>query len=202
VDKKASIRERIWRVLEEKRLIYSSTCFGKIPNFRGKEEAAELLAKQGFFKEASCIFSTPDGALSKIREIILKEGKTLIVALPKMRGFVEIEERKNIQEAVTIRGFIKYGKPLSGKKIDLFIQGAVGVDRFGNRLGKGSGFGDKEWSYFKERNLIKENCKIACLVHDIQVLDESIDEFMEPHDKRVDYIFTPTQVINTRREKE
>jgi RNA:NAD 2'-phosphotransferase (TPT1/KptA family)/5-formyltetrahydrofolate cyclo-ligase len=195
-DAKAKIRERIWHLMEKNKLIYSSTCFGKIPNFRGKEEAAALLAKQEFFKNAECIFSAPDGALSKIREIILKEGKVLVVALPRMRGFVEIKEKYNIKEASTIKGFTKFGKPISSKrKIDLFIQGAVAVDKLGNRLGKGSGFGDKEWSYFQEKGLLKENCQVVCVVHDLQVLNENIDNLMQAHDKKVDYIITPTSII-------
>jgi 5-formyltetrahydrofolate cyclo-ligase len=132
-----------------------------------------------------------------VRELILREGKLLIVALPRMKGFVEIENPKDIREAATIRGFIKYGKPLSGKKIDLFIQGAVAIDRFGNRLGKGSGFGDKEWEYFKRMGLLCPHSRVLCIVHNLQIIDD-MREIMEPHDKRADYIITPDGVIDVR----
>jgi 5-formyltetrahydrofolate cyclo-ligase len=194
-DKKAEIRERIWHLLEREGV--ATNCFGRIPNFKGKMKVAEILAKQDFFETSNCVFSAPDGSLSCVRELILREGKLLIVALPRMKGFVEIENPKDIREAATIRGFIKYGKPLSGKKIDLFIQGAVAIDRFGNRLGKGSGFGDKEWEYFKRMGLLCPHSRVLCIVHNLQIIDD-MREIMEPHDKRADYIITPDGVIDVR----
>jgi RNA:NAD 2'-phosphotransferase (TPT1/KptA family) len=192
IDKKAQIRERIWLNLEKKKI--APNCFGRIPDFMGKEKAAEILGKQDFFKKARCIFCAPDGSLSFVRRIALEKGKTLIVALPRMRGFVEIENPKNIKEASTIKGFLKYGKQLSGKKIDLFIQGAVAVDRFGNRLGKGSGFGDKEWRHFEEKGMLANLCKVICIVHTLQIVDD-ISDIMDLHDKKVDYIVTPETVM-------
>jgi 5-formyltetrahydrofolate cyclo-ligase len=117
-----------------------------------------------------------------------------VVALPRMKGFVEIEKPKDIREAATIKGFTKYGRPLSSRKIDLFIQGAVAVDRAGNRLGKGTGFGDKEWEHFKKRGLLNKECKVVCIVHSIQVI-EDITKVMETHDKEADYIITEKDMI-------
>jgi RNA:NAD 2'-phosphotransferase (TPT1/KptA family) len=194
-DKKAEIREKVWHFLEKKRI--APNCFGRIPNFRGKEEAAKILARQEFFKSAGCIFSAPDGSLLPVRETVLKEGKTLVVALPRMRGFVEIENPKNIHEAATIKGFVKYGKPISGKKIELFIQGAVAVDKYGNRLGKGAGFGDKEWRYFEEKGMVSNSCKGICVVHHLQIVDD-ISNIMYAYDKRVDYIITDERVLRVK----
>jgi RNA:NAD 2'-phosphotransferase (TPT1/KptA family) len=179
-DKKAEIRERIWQTLEKERI--APFCFGRIPNFKGKEEAAKILARQDFFKSANCIFSAPDGSLLPVREMVLKEGKILVVALPRMKGFVEIENPENIKEAATIKGFLKYGKLLSGKKIDLFIQGAVAVDRAGNRLGKGSGFGDREWDHFEKSALLQKGCKMVCIVHSSQIV-ENMSNIMHSYDK-------------------
>jgi 5-formyltetrahydrofolate cyclo-ligase len=194
-DRKSKIRERVWQNLEEKKI--APNCFGRIPNFRGKEEAAKILARQDFFKSAECIFSAPDGSLLPVREMVLREGKTLVVALPRMRGFVEIEKPKDIREASTIKGFTKYGKPLSFRKIDLFTQGAVAVDRCGNRLGKGSGFGDKEWNYFDKRGLLQKDCKVVCIVHSLQIV-EDIAEIMQLHDKSIDYIVTEKDILHVR----
>jgi 5-formyltetrahydrofolate cyclo-ligase len=195
-DRKAEVRERIWRMFEERKLIYSLTAFGKIPNFKGKERAAEILANQSFFKTSQCVFCAPDGSLLPIREIILKEKKTLIVVLPRMKGFLEIREPRNIKEAAAIKGFLTYGKQLTSDiKIDLFIQGAVAVDRFGNRLGKGTGFGDKEWEYLKRKDLLSNKCKVVCVVHNLQIVDD-LSDIMNYYDKKADYIITPEEIIN------
>jgi putative RNA 2'-phosphotransferase len=47
IDKKAEIRERIWQTLEKEKT--APFCFGRIPDFKGKEKAAEILTKQKFF---------------------------------------------------------------------------------------------------------------------------------------------------------
>jgi len=194
---KQEIRRKIWQTLEDENIAdFPRPCFGRIPNFVGSKEASEKIKEIPEFKKAKCVFCAPDFVLKRIREIVLEEGKTLAVALPHMTGFVEITEKKKIKEATSIGGFKKYGKPLQ-TKIDLFVQGSVAVDKFGNRLGKGTGYGDKEWHYLYEKGLISPNVKIVTIVHDKQILDD-FSYLAEPTDRKVNYIITPSRIIKTK----
>jgi 5-formyltetrahydrofolate cyclo-ligase len=41
---KQKLREKIWRILEEKKIArFPLPCFGRIPNFEGAEKSAKLL---------------------------------------------------------------------------------------------------------------------------------------------------------------
>lgn len=168
-------------------------CFGRIPNFKGSRVASQKIKKIPEFESARCVFCAPDSVLKRIREIVLEEGKVLAVALPHIEGLVEIRERNAVHRATTIRGFKKYGKPLR-TTIDLFIQGSVAVDSFGNRLGKGKGYGDREYKILKSRGLLKDNVKVVTLVHELQLVDD-ITELMNDKDVKLDYIITNSEII-------
>ena len=191
---KEKIRQTIWKLMERKRIAdFPLPCYGRIPNFKGSVIACERIKQLSEFKNAKCVFCAPDYVLKRIREIVLEEGKILAVALPHMKGFLEIKERKRISEATTIRGFSKYGVPLK-TKVDLFVQGSVAIDRKGNRLGKGKGYGDKEWEWLEKHNLLAPGTKIVTVVHDIQIFDD-FSFLMTEKDKSVNYILTPTRII-------
>lgn len=216
---KQMIRERIWKMLEEENIaIFPRPCYGRIPNFVGSDVASEKIKELDEFKTARCVFCAPDYVLKRIREIVLEEGKVLAVALPHMEGFLEITPRglnvnykitfprmkvsigkdkfEKIKEAATINGFKKYGKPLK-TKIDLFVQGSVAVDLKGNRLGKGTGYGDKEWEYMIRNNLIMDNIPVVTIVHEKQIVSD-MSSLMSPTDKQVNYIITPERVIKVK----
>ncbi len=191
---KQRIREGIWKLLEEKDLVdFPRPCFGRIPNFRGSRSASEKIREIPEFKSSQCVFSAPDFVLKRIREIVLEENKLLAVALPHIKDFLQIDEREKISEATSIKGFRKFGKPLKAK-IDLFIQGSVAVDRSGNRVGKGKGYGDREFDILLEKNLLEPDTKVVTLVSDLQIVDD-FSKLVSPMDKKVDYIITPTKII-------
>ena len=191
---KDDIRNRIWDLLEKKNLVsFPRPCRGRIPNFVGSDRAGRRIRELDEFRKANCVFCAPDRVLKRIREIVLEEGKILAVALPHMTGFLQIEERGRIDQATTIKGFRQFGKPLQ-MKIDLFIQGSVAVDLRGNRLGKGKGYGDREWEYLKGQGLIDGDEKTVTVVHEVQIVDD-LSPLMEPWDKRIDFILTPKQVF-------
>lgn len=193
-DTKEAIRERIWKLLETEGIAsFPRPCSGRIPNFVGSNKASERLKGLPEFERAKCIFSAPDYVLKRVREIVLEEGKTLAVALPHMVGFLEIRERRAIDKATNIRGFKRYGVPLK-TRVDLFVQGSVAVDRRGSRLGKGRGYGDREWGWLIEHGLMSPEAKVVTVVHDEQILDD-FSRLMKLTDKRVDYILTPTSAI-------
>jgi 5-formyltetrahydrofolate cyclo-ligase len=98
-------------------------------------------------------FSNPDSAQQPVRELALKEGKTLIIATPRLKkGYLKIDSKDvkgKKKEASTIRGTFKYGKLIKGlPKPNLIITSCVAVDKEGWRLGKGGGYGDREIKTF------------------------------------------------------
>ena len=191
---KAEIRNHVWGRLEKEGIaIFPPPCRGRIPNFKGSASACEKIKDLEEFRKAKAVFCAPDHVLKRIREIVLEEGKILVVALPKMSGFVQIEERDEIAEATTIKGFVKYGRPVK-HKIDLFVQGCAAVDLHGNRIGKGTGFGDKEWDYLFKRGLLNEGVKVVVVAHEYQIF-EDFSHLMDKHDKRINVILTPSRVI-------
>jgi 5-formyltetrahydrofolate cyclo-ligase len=193
---KQRLREKIWKLLEEKGVArFPLPCLGRIPNFEGSDKAAELLTTLPEWKRAKIIFSNPDFAQQKVRELVLKQGKILIMATPKLKkGYLKIdpEDVKGIEEkASTIAGAFKYGKKLKELlKPDLIITGCVAVSKNDfYRLGKGGGYGDEEINM-----LFKKFGKIPVIttVHDLQIVEKV------PHDEndtKVDYIVTPNKII-------
>lgn len=191
---KDEVRKTIWHLLEDKNVAdFPRPCYGRIPNFKGSRTVSERIKDLAEFEKARAVFCAPDMVLKRIREIVLERGKTLVVALPHIKDIVEIRERKNIYEATKIRGFVKYGEPLS-TKIDVFVQGSVAVDRNGNRLGKGKGYGDREYIILKQKGLLQESVKTVTIVHHLQIVDD-ISKLMGMWDIKMDYILTDRGVI-------
>ncbi len=190
---KQEIREFIWNLLKEKGI---SKNYGKIPNFFNSFRACEKLKLLKEFENAKVVFSAPDGVLRRAREIVLESRKELVVATPHMKSFKILSNipKNSIKRACTIKGFFIYGKDFKFDKIiDIFLTGCVAVDVSGFRIGKGSGYGDKEYALFKEKGLIKD-CKVVVVCHDLQIFDD-LSHVCEKHDVKSDYILTPTRII-------
>jgi len=193
-DAKELIRQKTWRFLEEKNIAaFPRPCFNRIPNFVGSWTASERIKQIPEFNSSRCVFCAPDFVLKRVREIVLESNKILTVALPHMVDFLEISERRYIKRATSIKGFREYGLPLK-TKVELFVQGSVAVDRKGNRLGKGRGYGDREWFHLLDKSLIGPEVKVITIVHDEQVW-EDFSKLATETDKKVDYILTPTTII-------
>ncbi|MCS7250027.1 MAG: 5-formyltetrahydrofolate cyclo-ligase [candidate division WOR-3 bacterium] len=190
---KEEIRKEIWEYMEKNNLVsFPRPCYGRIPNFIGSEKAARKLYQIQEFLKAKGVFSAPDSVLKEARRITLKEGKSLIVALPHIEGYLEIKGKELADKAITIKNFKKYGKKPE-TFIEVFIQGSVAVDLKGNRLGKGKGYGDREYYDLKNMGLLQKPLVIT-IVHDCQVL-EDFSYLVEPHDIKVNVILTPTRII-------
>ena len=203
---KSEIREKIWKLLEEKNIAsFPRPVYGRIPNFKGAEEAALKLSETKEFKNAKLIKVNPDAPQRPVRELVLRKGKILLVPTPRLRGdFYLLDPSKidNYREASTISGFSKYGEIVdlsSLSKIDLIVAGSVAVTLEGDRVGKGEGYSELEFAILRELGKVDENTPIATTVHDIQIVD-----FIptEPYDVPVDIIATPTRVIYTKRKRE
>ena len=192
---------RIWKLMEEKGIAtFPKPVFHRIPNFTGAEKAAYNLSNLSEYKQAKAIFCSPDSPQRSTREMTLKDGKTLVMATPRLKhGFLVIVPETtpgNERFASTIKGAFKYGKETTDfPKPDLVVTGSVAVDTKGNRLGKGRGYGDREAKMTKERF---GKVPVVTTIHDVQLVDYVPST---PQDEKVDIIVTPTKIIRIKHNK-
>ncbi|MEM3522032.1 MAG: 5-formyltetrahydrofolate cyclo-ligase [Candidatus Bathyarchaeia archaeon] len=195
---KESIRNYVWKLLEEKRISLFPKPFGKIPNFIGAEEAAKNLYNLKEYIDAKVIFCTPDSPQRPIKEYSLKNKKLLLMATPRLKnGFIILNPEDidplSYYRASTIKGAFKYGKPinLSKIKVDFMVIGSVAVSIDRKRIGKGKGY-----KILKSFKSITDKTLIATTVHDLQVFNSlPYNEWDIP----VDIIVTPTRVIRVKK---
>lgn len=203
---KRKIREKIWKEMKEQGIERYPYAWGRIPNFDGATEAASRLARVREFKEAEYVFVAPDSPQKPVRTLALLQGKMVVMPTPRLKsGFLLIspeEEGKGKKEDISsIRGALLHGKKISIVDIpliDFIVQGAVAVDRTGNRVGKGGGYGDREIALLQKHGKI-DKTKLAVTVHDMQVV-----EFFpqDPWDFTADIIVTPTRILRTAKKRQ
>ena len=160
--------------------------YGKIPDFKGSDIAAQTLAKSKEWKKSKTIFVSPDSAQTPVRYLALKDNKNLIMASPNLEH----------GEASTKEGALKYKIDDDSKhhhmSVDLLVEGSVAVDREGHRIGKGKGYGDREIADLLERKLIKTTTPLATTIHPLQLVD-----FVptEDHDQKLNMVVTTEEII-------
>lgn len=198
---KKLLREKIWSEMERSGIaVFPLPCRGRIPNFVGAEVAAERLRGLEEWRKAKVVFVNPDSPQRRVRENVLKDGKNLIMASPRLkRGFILVnpgDVKGKERFASTIKGCFKFGVETSDfPKPGLVVEGSVAVDTRGNRLGKGGGYGDAEIKTLKG---MFRTAFVITTVHDIQVV-EAVP--FEEKDERVSVIVTPTRVIHVSDEE-
>ena len=194
-EEKDSIRKSIYDKLFKE----GQSLYGKIPDFKGSDIAAELLASTDEWINSKTIFCSPDSAQIPVRFLALKENKNLIMASPNLEhGYLFLEGNKldgKEREASTKEGafdhcskFFDFGK---GSSFDI-AEGSVGADRCGNRIGKGKGYGDREIEDLFNKNLINEETPLVTTIHPFQLIDHIP---MESHDRRLNMIVSTDEVI-------
>jgi 5-formyltetrahydrofolate cyclo-ligase len=202
---KQEIREAVWSLLQSEGVARFPGARGRIPNFTGAEKCAEHVAELEVWKAASLIKSNPDSPQRAIRHLALKQGKTLYMAVPRLREekcFVELDPTrlgKNIYAASSIKGAFEFGRQVSVremKKVDLILCGTVAVRRDGARIGKGGGYSDLEYAIAIELGIINSRTPIITTVHPLQIVTGRIE--LAPHDIPVDFIVTPEKSIATK----
>jgi len=148
VQTKQQLRERIWETLQRQGVARFPGAVSRIPNFEGATEAAELVRRLRVWQRASVLKCNPDSPQLPLRQAALGEGKTIYMAVPRLRQercFIELDPRRLGQRAsaaATIRGSFRYGRPVTVDElqaIDLVVCGSVVVNRPGmnqSELGK------------------------------------------------------------------
>jgi 5-formyltetrahydrofolate cyclo-ligase len=199
---KFNLRSQIWNILEKKKMIRGdSSCYGRIPNFKGARLAAEKLSHTSEWKNSSTIFCSPDSAQREVREYALKDMKYLIIASPRLKqGYILIEPSKvhgKEKEASFVKGAIRYGEKINQfPEVDLVVEGSVAVDLEGNRLGKGGGYGDQEIYELLESRAINRDTIIVSTLDEAQILEKV---FTEPHDQKINMVVTSKVIIRMNR---
>jgi len=195
---------KMWRLMEEKNIAtFPKPIYQRIPNFVGAEKAAQNLRGLPEYKLARVIFCNPDSPQRPVREMVLRDGKMLVMATPRLKqGFLLIDPRRlpatQISEASTIQGAFKFGRSIEPKtvKVDLFVAGSVAVSLNGGRLGKGTGYSDKEYALLKNAGAVSPEALVVTTVHDVQIV-ENIPS--EEWDVPVSVIVTPTRILRAKR---
>ena len=176
----------------------------RIPNFAGAEAAARRLIELREWQAARRIKCNPDAPQRAVRLAALREGKTVLMAVPRLRTercFLRLDPRTlggKLAQAATIKGATALGVPVPPEaigRIDLIVAGSVAVHPTGARLGKGGGYSDLEFAL----GLVDDDTPVVTTVHELQVLDEAIP--MTEHDVPLDLIVTPERVIRTGRRR-
>lgn len=200
LSRRERLRRRIWHLMEEAGVLtFPLEVFGRVPNFIGAEQAAELLAQQPEFERAKVIFVSPDHVLRRVRELVLESGKVLAVSLPRKSArhskcpLLQITERKAVKAAANIDNFLRYGQPLSSP-VDLAVLSSVVADRLGNRITPRREFGDREWQMLVDSGFVHEGTKIATIVHPLQLADDLV-KWITDEDVKAHLIVTPEEVI-------
>ncbi|MGH0148814.1 UNVERIFIED_CONTAM: hypothetical protein FKN15_021922 [Acipenser sinensis] len=99
----------------------------------------------------------------------------------------------------TLQGVKEYSVPIgldAKVQVDLVVVGSVAVSEKGWRIGKGEGFADMEYAMMVSMGAVSQSTIVVTIVHDCQVVDIP-EELVDTHDLTVDYILTPSKVIET-----
>lgn len=206
-DHKASVRERVWTELRKVAVPDSRFHFdfGEfIADFEGSDAAVARLVDHRFYRDADFIFITPDNCLDQLRLKALQDGKTILMTTYSIkRGFWVLDPAAIAPDlhlyASTLDGMERVGRPVTLKDIatmppvDYMVTGTGAINLEGVRFGKGHGFFDAEWGMLYRIGRISASTPAAAVVHDCQVLDETLTP--DVYDTVADVIFTPSRTI-------
>jgi len=201
---KQALRERIWDDLEERgEARFPFPPHGRIPNFADASEAADRLAATDEWREAETIKANPDAPQLPVRRAALRAGKTLYVAVPRLRDercFRRLDPSavEEYDAATTVGGIDEYGTavgPDGMETVDLIVSGSVAVSEAGARVGKGEGYSDLEFAVLRAFDLVGEETTTATTVHERQVVDDVPPP--DDHDVPMDLLVTPERTVRT-----
>ncbi|NUB90890.1 5-formyltetrahydrofolate cyclo-ligase [Haloterrigena sp. SYSU A558-1] len=199
---KETIRQRVWDDLEESgEARFPFPPHGRIPNFAGADDAAERLAEQPEWRDATTIKANPDAPQLPVRRAALRAGKTVYMAVPRLadeKCFLKLDPDvlADYDAATTVSGSSKHGErvgPDAVEEIDLIVSGSVAVTDDGGRIGKGEGYSDLEYAILRGLGLVDDSTAVATTVHERQLVDDPVA--IGDHDVAMDLVVTPERTI-------
>lgn len=208
MDHKSDVRERVFAELRrvarpDSRFHFD---FGEfIADFDCSAAANARLTAHRYYRDAQCIFITPDNCLEELRHRALLDGKRVLMTTYSIkRGFWLLDPATiaadRLLHAATLDGMERHGTPMTLAQIraqlpsvDYMVTGTGAINEAGVRFGKGHGFFDAEWGMLYRIGKISTATPTAAVVHDCQVLTETL--YPEVFDTVADAIFTPTRTI-------
>lgn len=204
---KDQVRRAVWKSMDAEGVARFPGAEGRIPNFAGAKAAAVRLSGHRAWKRAQTIKANPDSPQTHARRLALEQGKTVIMAVPRLRDkhpFRLLDPRQlskeQVREAATIKGALRHGQVVALEELpelDLVVCGSVGVNLKGARVGKGGGFSDLEFALLIDEDKISDRTVVATTVHPLQILRENLPVIK--HDMPIDVIATPRAVIEVER---
>ena len=135
---KQAVRERVWALLERKRVARFPGAKGRVPNFAGASEAAARLASLPEWRAARVVKSNPDAPQLPVRARALGDGKLLYMAVPRLtdeRPFILLDPARlevPPRRAASIAGSARVGRRIGVadlEPVDLVVCGSVAVNR-------------------------------------------------------------------------
>ena len=209
---KSDVRERVFSELRkvahpDSRFHFD---FGEfIADFQGSSAATDRLMAHRHYRDAKCLFITPDNCLEELRYRALCEGKLVLLTTYSIkRGFWLLDPARippdRLLYASTLDGMERHAVPMTLQdirerlpRLDYMVTGTGAINEQGVRFGTGHGFFDAEWGMLFRIGKITAETPAAALVHDCQVLSETL--YPEVFDTVADVIFTPTRTIEVDR---
>ena len=144
VTNNGELRERIWSALvKQNAAAYPLPPHGHNPNFKGASTAAKHLALHPLWAASSVILTGMEAALSGLRALALEQKKILIVPHRTKAGtYWRLENAP--KQAAKLPNMPVYGTAITSLEgVQLAVLASVIVDKTGQRLSKGFGFGAK-----------------------------------------------------------
>jgi 5-formyltetrahydrofolate cyclo-ligase len=208
---KQTIRETVWDALEEGGIArFPFPPHDRIPNFEGASEAAQRLTETAVWDAAETVKANPDSPQLPVRRAALRAGKTVYMAVPRLRDeqcFYELDpaELDDIEAAPAVSNVADHARqvgPEAVGSVDLVVSGSVAVTEDGARIGKGEGYSDLEYAVLRELGLVDETTPVVTTVHELQIVGgpEGVVDTTVPvddHDVPMDWVVTPERTVET-----
>lgn len=204
---KDDVRESVWDTLDEEGLArFPFPPHGRIPNFAGASDAADRLAETDAWRDADVVKANPDAPQLPARRRALRDGKTLYMAVPRLRDpecFLELDPARiadgDLDRAPALSNVNEYAeavRPDALGHVDFVLSGSVAVSADGARVGKGEGFSDFEFAILREAEYVDTATTVATTVHETQVFEDATWP-VDAHDVPMDLVVTPERVVET-----
>ena len=174
---KAEARQAVWDALQSAGVArFPFPPHGRIPNFRGAEQAAERLLSHPLLANARRIKINPDAPQRPLRAAALARGIVVYVPTPRLRGgFRRFDPAKippdKFADAASLSRGGRWGEAVALRdlpRLDAIVTGSVAVTSDGRRCGKGEGYSDLEFAILRE--LGHPPVPVATTVHPLQIV--------------------------------